>query len=177
MEKRLRLQSFIMSIVCVAAASGLPQQALAFNADGYNSWMTKEQVVALATYRGLMAWENKDGLLLIGKPDTRIEGTFSFCHNWLVAYNRTIDFDTEYFPKLKELMRYYGQPVTVEAREVPWSGTGGGTLQLVDMRWYNRNDRADLFFNPEARDATGTLKYPRNANLSFSTRNTCWVQF
>lgn len=177
MEKRLKLQSFIMSLVCIPAAGLLPQQALAFNADGYNSWMTKEQVVALAAYRGLKVWENKDGLLLAGNPDTRIDGTFSFCHNWLVGYNRTINFDTEYYPKLKELMRYYGQPVTVEAREVPWNGAGGGTLQLVDMRWYNLNDRADLYFNPESRDPKGALKYPRNANLSFSTRNACWAQF
>ena len=178
MKNGSKLRSFTFALICISAAVLPPAPALAFNADGYTSWMTKEQVIALSSYRGLKAWENKDGLLLVGKPEeSRIDGTFSFCNNWLVAYNRTIDLDAEYFPKLKELMHYYGQPVNVEAREIPWSGPGDGFLNLVDLRWYYGNDRADLYFNPEARDAKGKLKYVRAANISFSTRNACWSQF
>lgn len=174
----MKPQSLIMALAALGTAAGWPARGIAFNAEGYTSWMTKEQVIALAAYRGLKAWQNKDGLLLVGKPaENRIDGTFSFCNGWLVAYNRTIDFDTEYFAKLKELMGYYGQPANVEPREVSWSGPGGGFLELVDMRWYNWNDRADLYFNPEARDAKGHVKYPRNANVSFSTRNSCWAAF
>ncbi|VWB64145.1 hypothetical protein BAR24066_02982 [Burkholderia arboris] len=92
---------------------------------------------------------------------------FSFCKGRLVAYTRGLDFDTEYVPQLREMVGRYGSQPTIEVRQQPWSGPGGGYISIVATRWSVGRERIEIDFEPEGRTGNGSLKNSRGANLSY----------
>jgi hypothetical protein len=174
----LTMHIFRIQILLIIELLLVTGSSYAFNADGFYSGMTHKQFTAEARNRGLETKEGPNGNWLIGKfSDYRIDGTFFFCGDALMLYNRSVDFDVDYIPTLNSFIEKFGQPRSTRTTINPWYGPGGGDVQSVEMLWFSSNDRITLSFSPEGRDGKGQLRHYRGASISYMLKNRCLKDF
>lgn len=173
------MHTFFLHAVIALSLLSFTIDANAFDVDGYHSGMTREQLIAEAAKAGFDAKEAANGdWWVVGRlADPQIHGTFSFCEGTLDSYIRMIDFDLEYIPLLNSLIGLHGQPHKVQTNQRAWSGSGGGTVQGVEMIWHAGNDRITLSFYPEGRDGEGQLRHLRNASIYYYAKTRCTKEF
>ncbi len=110
-------------------------------------------------------------------PDGKVTdlgpANFSFCNGRLIAYTRQMDFDTEYVQQLRDMVARYGSQSSIEVRQQPWSGPGGGYISTVATKWLVGREHVELSFTPEGRTGNGSLKYYRSANVSYVFPGQC----
>jgi hypothetical protein len=155
--------------------------ALAFDEDGYRSEMTTAQLEQSLAPQGLIVWQTTSGYfaLRLGadqKPD--MNGPFvsiSFCDSKLGSVIHALDFDTQYIPSLERLEKKYGNPQKVDTRSILVSGTDAVYVSTVETVWYHDADRIILSFSPEMRKGDGTLRFKRQANITYASKNKCWT--
>lgn len=161
-----------IAIVVVPLLFAAPAQA--FEADGFASGMSRDQIAASAVNRGLEAWDSIFDNLTIGKQiDARIDGMFSFCKGRMSWYNRPIDFTAEYYPSVEALLSRFGQPKSTVIDQQPWSGPGGGYIRTISTVWAHGKDRITLSVSPEGRDGKGGLRHNTGASITYSASTQC----
>lgn len=168
--------------IAIATAVMVSTSAAAFDVDGFRTGMTVDEVAARARSQG---WQlAKNNVFQGSYSEYRFDANgkvsdlgpagFGFCDSGqLVAYNVSIDFDTEYVPKLRELVQTYREQPHVTVEQSLWGGSGGGYIQSVRLRWLVGKDRIDIEFSPEGRTGAGSLKYNRGASVSYFSLNLC----
>jgi len=110
-----------------------------------------------------------------GKPDFSLKVyNMVFCHDKLVRLSYGIDFDADYYSYFSANLKLYGQPSASEAREVQWSGPGGGFLRNISITWTHDGDSIALSFSPEEHTGAGKLKASRGADLSYAVAAECF---
>jgi hypothetical protein len=169
----------LAAALMAATASTTP--AFGFNAEGFQTGMTVDQVAAAMKARGLTLRSGGKGpfsayyVLRVdrsGNPDP--SGpliSLLFCEGGLVSFSHSIDFDADYIPMLKTILEQHGNPGRVTVRTQPWSGPGGGYLSSSEMYWYFGDDRVTLSFNPDGRSGKGVLRYSRGGSIGYETLN------
>jgi hypothetical protein len=177
-----RTVTFTLAALVAAISASRVTRAFAFDVEGLRTGMTVDQVAAEVQRRGLTL-----RLLLKGEEMNvysalRIERsgqldpnapiiTISFCGGRLVGFIHNIDFDTEYLPTLKGILEQHGNPARVSVDSSPWSGSGDGYVTQAAMVWYFGDDRITLNFNPESRNARGTLRYSHSSSVGYQSKS------
>jgi hypothetical protein len=164
--------------VLIATAS---MSASAFDVDSFRTGMSVNEVATIVRSQGWMLGPNNmiAGLYMEAHygPDGKVTelgpANFSFCNGRLIAYTRELDFDTEYVQQLREMVVRYGSQPTIEVRQQPWSGPGGGYISTVATKWAVGRERVEVSFTPEGRTGNGSLKYSRGANVSYVFPGQC----
>ncbi|HDR9248826.1 TPA: hypothetical protein QDB50_000509 [Burkholderia vietnamiensis] len=155
--------------------------ALGFDVDGFRTGMSVTEVATIVRSQG---WALGPNNMIVGVyieahfgSDGKVTelgpANFSFCNGRLIAYTRELDFDTEYVQQLREMVAKYGNQSTVEVRQQPWSGPGGGYISTVATKWSVGRERVEVSFTPEGRTGNGSLKYHRGANVSYVFPGQC----
>lgn len=159
----------------VATASPL---AVAFDADGFRSGMTREQFAANAALLGLRVVNRPDGEVMAVRPNAPLwfGATVRFCSGLLHSYSRSIVSDPDYAATLAKLFREYGAPKQMSFRGDLTTNmdSGGGTMQsYVVSYWYRGNDRVRLKSYFDWRYQQGNLGRFQPATITFETRSPC----
>lgn len=168
-------------IVIGALTVFVPASVLAFDVDGFRTGMTVNEVATAVQRQGWTLGPDAamPGLRFEvhydanGKVRNVGPASFSFCGSKLIAYTRQLDFDTEYAPKLRELIAVYGSQPRVTVAHDPWNGPNGGYVTSVRTMWTIGRERVYLTFEPEERAGDGSLKNYRGASLSYVFPNAC----
>ncbi|WP_449412058.1 hypothetical protein [Pandoraea soli] len=168
--------TIVAALAVVASAS-----AVAFDVDGFHSGMTVSKVAATVQSQGWALEPNRmtQGAYLEAHYDANGKVTelgpanFSFCDGRLIAYTRSLDFDTEYAPKLRDLIGTYGNQTHIEVDQYPWNGPGGGYITAIRTHWSVGRERVDLSFEPEEHTGDGALKHYRAADVSYVLPGVC----
>ena len=170
-------KSFIACLALTVSASALP-----FNVDSFHTGMILNEVTSSVEAQGwtLAPHRTVAGAYLEAHYDGSGQVTgigpasFTFCNGRLIAYIRSIDFDTEYPMKLRDLLGAYGNQPRITVVQDPWNGPGGGYISSVRMQWsVSDGERVDLEFIPEGRTGNGALKNSRVASVSYVRSNNC----
>lgn len=166
-----------MWLIGLLAATASPP-ALAFDADGFRSGMTREQFAANAALLGLRVLNRPDGKVTAARPSAPLwlGATAGFCGDLLHSYSRSIVSDPDYAATLAKLFHEYGPP-----RQMSFRGdlttdinSGGGTMQsYVVSYWYRDNDRVRLKSYFDWRYQQGNLGRFQPATITFETRSPC----
>ncbi len=162
----------------IATAS---MSAFAFDVDGFRTGMSVNEVATSVRSQGWVLGANN---MIAGVyaeahygPDGKVTAlgpaNFSFCNGRLIAYIRELDFDTEYVPKLREMVGRYGSKPTIEVRQQAWSGPGGGYISTVANQWSIGRERIELAFVPEGHTGDGSLKNNRSAHVAYVLPGQC----
>lgn len=152
--------------------------AVAFDADGFRSGMTREQFGANAALLGLRVVNRPDGKVTAARPNAPpwLGATVGFCGNLLHTYTRSIGSDPDYAATLAKLFREYGPPKQMSFRgDVSTDiDSGGGTMQsYVITYWYRGDDRVRLKSYFDWRYQQGNLGRFQPATITFETRSPC----
>jgi hypothetical protein len=166
-----------MCLIVLLAATASPL-AVAFNADGFWSGMTREQFATNAAVLGLRVVNRPDGKVMAARPNAPLwlGVTVGFCEDLLHTYSRSIVSDPDYAATLAKLFREYGPPKQMSFRgDVSTDiDTGGGTLQsYVVGYWYRGDDRVRLKSHFDWRYQQGSLGRLQPAAITFETRSPC----
>lgn len=152
--------------------------AVAFDADGFWSGMTREQFATNAALLGLRVVNRPDGKLAAARPNAppRLGATAGFCGNLLHTYSRSIESDPDYGATLAKLFREYGPPTQMSFRgDISTDiDSGGGTMQsYVVTYWYRGDDRVRLKSYFDWRYQQGNLGRFQPATIMFETHSPC----
>lgn len=169
-------KSILAVLITTASVS-----ALAFDVDGFRTGMSVNEVATVVRGQGWTLGPNNmvAGVYIEAHfgPDGKVmelgPANFSFCNGRLIAYTRELDFDTEYVQQLRDMVARYGSQSTIEVRQQPWSGPGGGYISTAATKWFVGRERVELSFTPEGRTGNGSLKYYRSANVSYVFPGQC----
>ncbi|MCA8351863.1 hypothetical protein [Burkholderia cepacia] len=169
-------KSILAALVTMASAS-----ASAFDVDSFRTGMSVIEVATIVRGQGWTLAPNNTIAGVYAEVQYGQDGkvtelgpaNFSFCNGRLISYTRQLDFDTEYVPQLREMLGRYGRQPTIEVRQQPWSGPGGGYLSVVATQWFVGRERVELAFEPEGRTGDGSLKNYRGANVSYVFPGQC----
>ncbi|MBU9574071.1 hypothetical protein C6P74_25620 [Burkholderia multivorans] len=162
-------------------AAVLSMSALAFDVDGFRTGMTVNEVAIVVQNQGWTLGESKGNRAMRyefhfdsnGKVTGIGPADFTFCDGRLIAYTRSLDFDTEYAPKLRELIEGYGNRPRIEVKQYPWNGQNGGYITSVRTIWAVGREFIELGFEPEEHSGDGSLKHYRGASLAYVLPNAC----
>jgi hypothetical protein len=170
------IRNFALRLLCAGMACGATG-AMAFQADGFWSGMSREQLAATTLRLGIETREGPQGRFMATNAAAPWSGaTFAFCGNALVAYSRNISSDQDYAATLAHLFGDYGPP-----REMNFAGdvstdmdTGAGTMQSRALtKWYGGNDRIRLKSYFDWRFYRGNLGRFQPATILYEVRNPC----
>lgn len=169
-------KTIVAALAVVASAS-----ALAFDVDGFRTNMPISEVASVVRSQGWTLGQSAVAEASrfefhydpTGKVTESGPANFSFCKDRLIAYTRQLDFDTEYAPKLRELIAAYGGQPRIEVAQYPWNGPNGGYITSVRASWTVGRERIDLSFSPQEHAGDGSLKSYRSASLSYVLPNSC----
>lgn len=100
----------------------------------------------------------------------------TFCNGRLMAYTRSLDFDTEYAMKLQEMIDKHGSQPRVKIDHLAWNGPGGGYSTDIRTTWVVDRERVEISFSPEERTGDGSLKHFRSASVSYVLLDSCSKQ-
>src|SRR5207248_94737 len=141
-----------------------------FEAFHLKSGMTPEQVArAYPTYEFRWAERTSPGsgsAMLVKPEEYDFFANLVFCNNSLVGLTRNIDPDTDFVRYLEERLNQFGQP-KVSVRRDPWTGSGGGEVETVELTWIHNDVRDIVSFIPEGRTGSGELRHFRQASVAF----------
>jgi hypothetical protein len=162
------------------AATASTTSAFGFNAEGFQTGMTVDQVAAAVGGRGMTLLPPYLKSELSASFAVRVDRSGNveasdpiinvlFCDGRLVGFSHNIDLDTDYIPALKDILDQHGSPGHVTVRTQPWSGQGGGYLSSSEMHWYFGDDRIAFSFTPEGRTGAGALRFSRTTSISYQT--------
>jgi hypothetical protein len=153
----------------------------AFEVDGFRTGMNVSETAAVVQRQGwtlgpsnlapgiyVEAHYNQDGKVSELGP-----ANFTFCDGRLIAYLRSLDFDTEYAPKVRDMIVTYGSQPRVEVDQSAWNGPGGGYIMSVRTMWNVGRERAEISFEPEGHTGNGALKHYRGATVSYVLPGAC----
>jgi hypothetical protein len=177
-----RIITHALAAAVVAANVSQTASAFGFNADGFQTGMTVNEVAALAQQRGLTMQSSNpfkaanesysiDKEASGGGPDPNGPSiVVRFCEDRLVSYFNIIDLDSDYLPLLKTLLEQHGNPDRVRVTTKPWLGLGDGYMSESEMHWHFGADRVVLSFNPEGRTTKGVLRYTSGSWVTYETQ-------
>jgi hypothetical protein len=103
---------------------------------------------------------------------TDVFAMVAFCHGRLATVIREVDPSTEWATRLQARLASSGQP-RVSVRTQPWTGSGGGDVMTVALRWVSGGEFYELSLNPEGRTASGALRYMSSAFEEFGMDEPC----
>lgn len=175
----LRMAARFPTMCLIALLAGTASQlAVAFDADGFRSGMTREQFAATAAVLGLRVMNRTDGKVMAVRPNAPLwlGATAGFCADLLHTYSRSIVSDPDYAATLAKLFREYGPPKQMSFRgDVSTDiDSGGGTMQsYVITYWYRGYDRVRLKSYFDWRYQQGNLGRFQPATITFETRSPC----
>jgi hypothetical protein len=165
---------FLIAWLAFAALS-----AHAFDEDGFRTEMTVREAEEVVPKNLIMdtlgnPWEvyfilPRDKNLW---ADQLYVSYLAFCRGLLMAYTKELNFDTEYLPKLKELLARYGNPSSIKVAD---STIPGQTTQEMEILWWVDPDKVSISFSKKEQTDKKKKKLPPTSYLRFSTPNTlCW---
>jgi hypothetical protein len=167
---------FTACALLAVSVAGSPTNA--FEVDGYSTGMSVadlQKAVEQAGYqlRTLTVSATAYAAARLDEKGSVVDviATFNTCQGKLIDYAHRIDFDVDYANVLESTLREFGQPQKVYVTRQP---LGGGYVVNNRMRWYQGQDRVELYFSPEVRTSKGELRFARGAEISYSTKNSCW---
>lgn len=169
-----------MALRCILATTAIAPliggQAFGFEAFGFRSGMSPAEVEAAAPLGFHVHWFNSTGIVAADNSPTNIYVTLTVCAGRLVAVIRPVDADSEWLPRMKELLQQRGQP-QVRVSTDAWTGPGGGDISTVELVWRSPGEKVILNLTPEGRDGTGQLRFTRSASIAYDDvgpLNTCF---
>lgn len=96
----------------------------------------------------------------------------TFCRGLLMSYTKELNFDTEYLPKLKDLLARYGKPSSIKVVDSTFEGQASQSMEIM---WWVDPDRVSISFRKDEQTDRKKKTLPSRSYLEFSTPNTlCW---
>ncbi|MBK7136772.1 MAG: hypothetical protein IPH73_11335 [Rhodocyclales bacterium] len=168
---------FLIAWLAFAALS-----AHAFDEDGYRTGMTvKEVEETLPKNHMLHTLGNKWEVYFIMPRDKKLwsdpksllnEDYFTFCRGLLMSFTKILNFDTEYLPKLKELLARYGKPSSIKVDDSTFEGQASQSMEIM---WWVDPDKVSISFRQDKQADRKKKTLPPRSYLEFSTPDTlCW---
>jgi hypothetical protein len=147
----------------------------AFQADGFWTGMSPQQLLATATAYGLVAQPGKAGRWLIStKYPLMVIAEAGFCQNHLVSYRRNIQSDEDYANTLSGIFAIYGPPRKMSFSGDVATGTSEGAFRASgETLWAQGPDRVRMESFFDWRMNQGDLRRQQPASVLFETRNPC----
>ena len=144
--------------------------AAAFEADGYRSGMTRDEIAQRVRTAGRDAWtigsRGSFEAIAVGRREAfEIEGMLGLCDGRVYEYHRELDFDRGYVDTLERLVKSHGQPASVQIERAPAKTPGDSQARGVRHSWRPGTDRIELAYfemadaKPGGKDRMSMLTY------------------
>jgi hypothetical protein len=159
-------------LVAGLSASG---SGVAFQADGFWSGMSPQELAARASAYGLVARPAGGRQWLVGSlVPSRVLGVFGFCGNGLASYTRNIQSDTDYASTLAAIFATYGPPRSMTfSGNVAAGNAGGAFVSAGETVWWAGADRVRMRSFFDWRLYRGELQRMQPASVMYETRSPC----
>ena len=168
---------FFGIVACCLLTGLVSPPAVAFNADGVWSGMSREQLAASALRFGLLLRNEAPDRVSIAAPGASTPGaTLGFCGKVLTTYTRNISSDADYAATLARVFGMYGPPRVMSFRGDVTTDidSGSGTLQsYVITDWVRGADRVQLKSYFDWRIQRGNLGRFQPATIVYEMRSPC----
>ena len=148
---------------------------LAFQADGFWTGMSTQQLAAVAATYGLVARPGAGGYWFVGTASPpRLLARFGFCGNSLVSYTRNIHSDADYANTLSAIFATYGPPRKMNFSGGVESGSSEGVFRASgETQWGRGAERVRMQSHFDWRLYRGELWREQPARVTYETRNPC----